>query len=640
MNYLKLLDPRKAFSAAGSAVQYAINSRYGDLFKSIELKNFPRVKKLISEHPESLTQDEEGATPLSFACEIDATEIALYLISQLKSNFDINRYCALVSNRNLPIHEQLENKYTPLQIACTKSNTAIASLLIKKGADLNVRDYLTNMTPLIIACKNGNEEIAIELINAGADIYWVANDGTRASLESQEQNMTKVNELLIKKNGSPDFSGRENTSILFALIGDYNSDNDDTIMDLLTQNIDLTYTPQVTCDNQPILNYTLDRSRHTFLGHIARRLIERIVNLTGAKRDGLKESIINAVSPLNRYTPFLYASENGMTAILKLLKANGANVNYKVAGTSALKLAENYPYTTAYLITQRAFNDPKPTSSAMNTAASTAQVVVDEGNSALISAYDSNNSDEVVRLIKEGVDPNIIFSKVCAGYPSIYGDYILNSCIKYGANVNLLDTDGQPLLMLLKISESNKTYLSRLIECGADINAINKNGTTPLLSACTRTDLAREDLEESKKENLRDDMLFQMISLGANVDKKDNYGKNLYDYCESPIIIHYIDSLGKKLPPAHEVWDKYFYFVRTNTTVTREILIKILSDRPRVAPPLAYVKFNRSIPNIDASRLPAELIASLVHSGGYVRNTRKRCTKRKHGTKRKGHRWQ
>lgn len=57
---------------------------------------------------------------------------------------------------------------TPLMVACDKGFTEIVSLLVDKGADVNVKDNY-NRTALMFACQKGHIEIVSILLRKGAD---------------------------------------------------------------------------------------------------------------------------------------------------------------------------------------------------------------------------------------------------------------------------------------------------------------------------------------------------------------------------------------------------------------------------------------------------------------------------------------
>ena len=75
----------------------------------------------------------------------------------------------LAANKNLII-ARTELGSTPLHIAATSSNPAIAKLLVARGANVNAKDN-NGTTPLHIAAYTGRKELVEFLLSKGADAY-------------------------------------------------------------------------------------------------------------------------------------------------------------------------------------------------------------------------------------------------------------------------------------------------------------------------------------------------------------------------------------------------------------------------------------------------------------------------------------
>lgn len=94
--------------------------------------------------------------PLNFACKYEYTELFEFFLSKTK---DINA-CG-------------ENNI-PLITACRKGNQYMTKLLLDRGADVNLKDYL-GCSPLLWSCVNGNLDIVQMLLNKKADIDNIEN---------------------------------------------------------------------------------------------------------------------------------------------------------------------------------------------------------------------------------------------------------------------------------------------------------------------------------------------------------------------------------------------------------------------------------------------------------------------------------
>lgn len=68
------------------------------------------------------------------------------------------------------VNAKNKNSYSPLHFAARWGNTDIATMLIEKGADVNVRVGVNGITPLHRAAIYENKETAKLLMEKGADV--------------------------------------------------------------------------------------------------------------------------------------------------------------------------------------------------------------------------------------------------------------------------------------------------------------------------------------------------------------------------------------------------------------------------------------------------------------------------------------
>ncbi len=153
-----------------------------------------RIKELLSKDPELLNfRDENGRTPLHWACREGYERVVEYLINEgadvnIRDNNNVlpmhsiaihgPTYIAdLLIKKGTDINVQSRSGYTPLHYAAHYNQLDIAKLLVEKGADVHIRDQY-GRTPLVHACREGgNAEIAKLLISHGADINIKDNEG-------------------------------------------------------------------------------------------------------------------------------------------------------------------------------------------------------------------------------------------------------------------------------------------------------------------------------------------------------------------------------------------------------------------------------------------------------------------------------
>lgn len=110
-----------------------------------------QVKELMKAQPNCINQKNvDGYTPLILACYRSNNEVAVFLIEN-----------GALINENSPMG-------TALMAAIVKGNNEIVSLLIKKNADVNVTDN-QGITPLIYAVQFKNSEVVKWLLQQNAD---------------------------------------------------------------------------------------------------------------------------------------------------------------------------------------------------------------------------------------------------------------------------------------------------------------------------------------------------------------------------------------------------------------------------------------------------------------------------------------
>ncbi|MCB9229507.1 MAG: ankyrin repeat domain-containing protein [Deltaproteobacteria bacterium] len=98
------------------------------------------------------------------------------LVSAVK-NGNLEAVESLLNNGvDVDVNANDENNATPLHWAAMNGHTAVAGLLIEKGADVNAAGD-GSWTPLHLAAVEGHKDVAELLIAAGTDVNAVNNDG-------------------------------------------------------------------------------------------------------------------------------------------------------------------------------------------------------------------------------------------------------------------------------------------------------------------------------------------------------------------------------------------------------------------------------------------------------------------------------
>ncbi len=132
------------------------------VFEAAALGKTTHIIRLLAHQPELVNAyADDGFQPLGLACFFGHFETAEYLV----------KAGAMV---NSPSRNGLN--VTPLQSAAAGGHLEIVQMLLKNGANPNVRET-GGFTPLHAASENGDVEMIHALILAGADLHAKSADG-------------------------------------------------------------------------------------------------------------------------------------------------------------------------------------------------------------------------------------------------------------------------------------------------------------------------------------------------------------------------------------------------------------------------------------------------------------------------------
>jgi ankyrin repeat protein len=133
------------------------------IFEASATGKINNILRLLARDPQLVNAyADDGFQALGLACYFGHYDVAEYLI---KAGAPIN-------SRS---HNELEA--APLQSAAAAGHVKIAALLLKHGADPNIREQ-GGYTPLHAAAQNGDLEMIHTLLYGGADLDAKSDDGT------------------------------------------------------------------------------------------------------------------------------------------------------------------------------------------------------------------------------------------------------------------------------------------------------------------------------------------------------------------------------------------------------------------------------------------------------------------------------
>ncbi len=168
------LEPAMADFLADKVV--AIN-----IFEAAATGRITHLVRILARNPELVNAvANDGFQPLGLACFFGHLEAAEYLV---RAGASVN------TPSNNGLHA------TPLQSAVAGRHAPIVRMLLKNGAQPNVRERGGN-TPLHTAAANGDVESIQLLILAGADLHLQSEDGKRPLDLAEEKGQNLAVEIL------------------------------------------------------------------------------------------------------------------------------------------------------------------------------------------------------------------------------------------------------------------------------------------------------------------------------------------------------------------------------------------------------------------------------------------------------------
>ncbi len=191
-----LLDHGADIHAEGdAALIYAVSKAYTKMFLFL-LKHKADVK----------AKDKQGRTALMIACVKGNIELVKLLLKHganvnevSLNNWTALEYACLYGNytiikllidRGANINAKNLDGSTPLIITCRSNNSTavIAKLLLKKGADVNAQDACDGQTALMIAAERDDHRTVEVLLKHGANVNLKDKEGNTALMFAVKKN--------------------------------------------------------------------------------------------------------------------------------------------------------------------------------------------------------------------------------------------------------------------------------------------------------------------------------------------------------------------------------------------------------------------------------------------------------------------
>ena len=342
---------------------------------------------------------------------------------------------------------QDENEQTPLYAACIGNHTDIVKLLIDTGYDINHQDK-EGKTPLHITFENHTPDFAQMLITE-----------FKAKTEIRDkQNWTPLHTAIDR--GYSCFSKELSENFLHQDIGT------EAHRHIRWIQLHAACFHENTQDVQFLLAANTDVNHVSSAGHTSLHIAVTKGNIDVVTLLLDHDANVHSVA-FDRKTPLHIATDKGDETIIQLLLTRKADPRMKdVCGYTTLHLAVRLKQEAKTRLIKTRVSHKRPS----------------------VAPYYACSVQTVQAIIDHGVDVNAVNNRgqTALWFACIDGqDSFVRILLDTGADPNIADQHEESCLHAAINGQCGTETIQKILDQGAHVNAANKEGTTPLLLACS-----------------------------------------------------------------------------------------------------------------------------------------------------------
>ena len=422
-------------------------------------------------------------------------------------NGDINQTLTYL-NSGVDINATDEDGRTPLMIAALYGQTSIVSLLIQRGADVNIQNERKNIafkgeTALILSSRHGRDSnIPLILIEAGARVDMTDSQDFTALMYAAQNCLTSIVKLLLDKGATVNATTLNDVTALSLAV---QNGNPNTIKLLLNRGAKIKKSCLENASKKNNYEATLllleagaytNESNNSYIikclekfkwwSEIHRAVIEKRPHDIPSFKINDKEDI----------TPLSLAIMCGNQEIVDLF----CNANSDIDLIACLHTAyfANKEHLVEYFHRKNASLDKFDR----------------ENLNVIMKAIILDRNDIITKLLNSNFDISAMNNDnwTASMFASAHGNiYALQLLLNNGSNPNIRNSEGYDLLSIASQNE-NMDIVIMLIIRGLDVNTKDKDGNTPLIFAAI---------------NGYDQIVKLLLHNGAEINGTNIYGNNV-----------------------------------------------------------------------------------------------------------------
>lgn len=459
----------------------------------------------------------------------------------------------LFLSAGIDVHAKNSSGETALHLAANNDDAETIAMLLKAGADINVKDE-RGKTPLLDAATNGYGGVKATpvLIAAGADLKTRYQYGTSIVFEAANRDAAAPLQALLKAGADIDAAndkgetallysasmGRKVTPLLIQAGANVNAKNKDGLTPLIAsaengelESIRLLIGAKANVNAadhsgrtallnaagltaQSMTSFQIDEAAVTKMVELllgagadvnAKSQLDGSTPLIAAAREGHVGAVallLTAKAPVNAkttpdgYTALMEAAKAGHAAVVQQLLAAGADAKLKDrVGRTAASWAADYPEVVAMLGGTAGAAKPQPAAKAVSAEQKEAarQKLEELGyrwfdESNFVMSAHKGDVEAARAFLDYGLgvdtkDPDDHVTTPLLAAATLDDPALGLFLISKGANVNAKDTNGSTPMLLASQHCGQAPLIKALIKAGADVNAKAAGGATPLMMA-------------------------------------------------------------------------------------------------------------------------------------------------------------